>query len=132
MSLIHFLGGAVVKTLPAGAGDTGEEDPIPGWGRSPGEGNGNPLQYSCLGNPMGGGAWWATVHRVAKSWTGLSTHGTTHNCPGKMEIDITIIQLRNNRHPLLDMSFRDKETRERLSNFPRDKPLARNRADSET
>ena len=42
---------------------------IPGLGRSPGEGNGNPLQYSCLENPMGGGAWWATVHGVAKSWT---------------------------------------------------------------
>jgi len=44
-------------------GDTGS---IPGWGRSPGEGNGNPLQYSCLGNPMDRGGWWATVHRVAK------------------------------------------------------------------
>ena len=45
---------------------------IPGSGRSPGEGNGNPLQYSCLENPMDGGAWWATVHGVAKSWTRLS------------------------------------------------------------
>ena len=51
------------------AGDLG---PIPGSGRSPEEGNGNPLQYSCLGNPMGGGAWWATVHGVAKSRTRLS------------------------------------------------------------
>ena len=42
---------------------------IPGSGRSPGEGNGNPLQYSCLENPMDGGAWWATVHGVAKSQT---------------------------------------------------------------
>ena len=42
--------------------------PIPGSGRSPGEGNGNPLQYSCLENPMDGGAWLATVHGVAKSW----------------------------------------------------------------
>jgi len=53
-------------------------------GRSPGEGNGNPLQYSCLENPMDGGAWWATVHRVTKSWTRLSnftftfTHTHTH------------------------------------------------------
>ena len=39
---------------------------IPGWGRSPGEGNGNPLQFSCLGNPMGRGAWWATIHGVSK------------------------------------------------------------------
>jgi len=51
------------------AGDLGL---IPGSGRSPGEGNGNPLQYSCLENPTDGGAWWATVHRVAKSRTRLS------------------------------------------------------------
>ena len=44
---------------------------IPGLGRSPGEGNGNPLQYPCLENPMDGGAWWATVHGVAKRWTRL-------------------------------------------------------------
>ena len=50
------------------AGDSGS---IPGLGRSPGEGNGNPLQYSCLENPMDRGAWRATVHRVAKSWTRL-------------------------------------------------------------
>ena len=51
------------------AGDLGL---IPGWGRSCGEGNGPPLQYSCLENPMDGGAWQATVHGVAKSWTRLS------------------------------------------------------------
>ena len=54
---------------------------IPGWGRSPGEGNGNPLQYSCLEDPMDRGAWWATVYGVAKSWTWLSdkhTHTHTH------------------------------------------------------
>ena len=45
---------------------------IPGWGRSPGEGNGNSLQYSCVGNPMDRGAWWATAHRLTKSWTRLS------------------------------------------------------------
>ena len=45
---------------------------IPGSGRSPGEGNGNPLQYSCLENPMDGGAWWATAHGVTKNWTRLS------------------------------------------------------------
>ena len=45
---------------------------IPGLGRSPGEGNGNPLQYSCLENPMGGEAWYAAVHGIAKSWTRLS------------------------------------------------------------
>ena len=48
------------------AGDTGS---IPGLGRSPGEGQGNPLQYSCLDNPMDRGPWWATVYKVVKSWT---------------------------------------------------------------
>ena len=50
----------------------GDAGLIPGSGRSPGEGNGNPLQYSCLGNPMDGGARWAVVHGAAKSWTRLS------------------------------------------------------------
>ena len=57
----------VVKTLPANAGEVKDTDLIPGSGRSPGEGHGNPLQYSCLENPMDRGAWLATVHRVAKS-----------------------------------------------------------------
>ena len=57
-----FPGGSVVKNPLANAGDTGL---IPGSGRSPEEENGNPLQYSCLGNPMDRGAWQATVHRVA-------------------------------------------------------------------
>ena len=61
----------MVKKLPANAGNIG---PIPGSGRSPGEGNDNPLQHSCLENSMDRGAWWATVHGVAKSWTQLSTH----------------------------------------------------------
>ena len=52
--------------------DVGDLVSVPGSGRSPGEGNGNSLQYSCLGNPMDGGAWWATVHGVAKSRTQLS------------------------------------------------------------
>ena len=56
----------VVKNLPANAGDEGS---IPGSRRSPGEGNGNPLQYSCLENPMNRGAWQSIVHGVAKSWT---------------------------------------------------------------
>ena len=53
----------------ANAGDLGDRGSVPGLGRSPGEGNGNPLQYSCLENPMDRGAWWATVHVLAKSWT---------------------------------------------------------------
>ena len=64
--------GPVVNNLPANAGDTRNVGSILGWGRSPGVGNGNPLQYSCLENPMDRGAWWATVHGVAKSRTRLS------------------------------------------------------------
>ena len=64
-----FPDGAVVKSLPAHAADTGS---ILGLGRSPGEGNGKPLQYSCLENSMDRGAWQATVHGVAKSQTRLS------------------------------------------------------------
>ena len=56
----------MVKNWPANTGDKGLTS---GSGRSPREGNGNPLQYSCLGNPMDRGAWRATVHGVAKSWT---------------------------------------------------------------
>ena len=67
--ITHFPGALVVKTPPPSAGDVGL---IPGSGRSPGEGNGNPLQYSCPENPMDRGAWWATVHGVAKSLTRLS------------------------------------------------------------
>ena len=64
LSTVHcFCGGSVVKNLPASARDKGW---IPGLGRSPREGNGNPLQYSCLGNPKDRGAWQATVHGVVK------------------------------------------------------------------
>ena len=61
-NMIKLPGGSVVKNLPANAGEIGL---IPVSGRSPGEGNGNPLQYSCLGNPIVRGAWQATVHGVA-------------------------------------------------------------------
>ena len=63
-----FPGGSAVKKLPANAGDISL---IPRWGKSPGEENSNPLQYSCPGNPMDREAWWATVHGVAKSRTRL-------------------------------------------------------------
>ena len=66
---MNFPSDLVVKNLPANARDMSL---IPGSGRSPGEGNGNPLQYSCLGNLMDRGAWWATVHRVGKSQIQLS------------------------------------------------------------
>ena len=63
MIVVTIYCGSVVKNLPASAGNTGS---IPGSGRMPGGRNGNPLQCSCLGNPMDRGAWWATVHRVTK------------------------------------------------------------------
>ena len=62
----------VVKNLPASAGDARDSGSISGLGRSPGEGNGNPLEYSCLENLMDRGAWQATVHEVAMSQTRLS------------------------------------------------------------
>ena len=69
-----YLGGSVAKNLPANAGDTGDSDSILGWGRSPREGSGDPLQYSCLENSTDRGAWWATVHGVAESDTKACTH----------------------------------------------------------
>ena len=68
---VGFPGGAVVKHPPVNAGDSGL---IPGSGRPPGVGNGNPLQYSCLEKSMDRGAWWTIVHGVSKSWMLLSTH----------------------------------------------------------
>ena len=70
-----FLGGSEGKMSACNAGDLGL---IPGLGRSPGEGNGNPLQYSCLENPMDRGAWQATVHGVSKSRTRLSNFTSLH------------------------------------------------------
>ena len=63
LECLGFPGGSVIKNLPANVGDAGL---IPGWGKSSGEGNGNLLQYSCLGNPMNRGLWWVTVCGIAK------------------------------------------------------------------
>ena len=70
VSALVFPGGSVLKNLPANAGDAGS---IPGLGRSTGGGNGNPPQYSCLGNPMDRGACWATVPGATESWKYLGT-----------------------------------------------------------
>ena len=67
--MVSFPGGSDGKESACSGRDPGS---IPGSRRSPEEGNGNPLQYSCLENSMDRGAWWATVHGVAKSWTRLS------------------------------------------------------------
>ena len=72
----------VVKILPVNSGDIRDADLIPGSGRSLGKGHGNPLQYSCLENPMDRGTWSVTVHRVIKSWTQLKRlgmHAHMHN-----------------------------------------------------
>ena len=74
----------VVKNPPTNSGDTRNVGLIPGWGRSPGGWHGNPLQYSCLENPMDREAWWAAVHKVAKSQTRLSDWALAlASCPAR-------------------------------------------------
>ena len=81
--MYSFPGGSDGKASAYKAGDPGS---TPGLGRSPGERNGNPLQCSCLENPMGRGAWEATVHGVAKSWTRLSDFTSFHFKPRYNEV----------------------------------------------
>ena len=92
---LSFSGGTSGKNPPANTGDFRDSVSVPGLGRSPGEGHGNPLQYSCLENPMDRGAWKATVHKVAKSRTQLkrlSTHITfTH--PRIISRDLLLVVL---------------------------------------
>ena len=76
--IFGFPGGAVIKNQPVNTGNVSDTGSIPWSGRSPGEGNGNPLQYSFLQNSMDRGACWATVHGVAKSGTRLGTHTAQH------------------------------------------------------
>ena len=78
-----FPGGSAIKNLSDNAGDARDAGSISGWGRAPGVGNGNPLQYSCLGNPVDRGAWWATVPGIAKELDRteqLSLNSTTGSC----------------------------------------------------
>ena len=90
-----FSGGSVVKTLPVNGWDLGS---IPGLGRSHGEGNGKPLQYSCLENPMDRGVWQATVHEVSNRWAWLSNwittttimHASSHSQKKKIEISFVL------------------------------------------
>ena len=69
LAVVIIIGTSLVADCEESACNVGDLGSIPESGRSPGEGNVNPLQYSCLENPMDGGAWWATVHGVAKSQT---------------------------------------------------------------
>ena len=75
-----FPGGSVVKNPPANAGDSGDAGSIPGLGRCSGWGNGNPLQFYCLGDPMDRGAWQATVCGVKKEWDTTEPLSITHRC----------------------------------------------------
>ena len=92
--MVHFLkdfpGGSDSKASVYNVGDLGL---IPGPGRSPGEGNGNPLQYCCLENPMDRGAWQATVHGVAKSRTRLSDFTSLHTLTSVFIISVPLITL---------------------------------------
>ena len=83
--LWDFPVGTVVKNLPTNEGDLGDSSSIPGSRRSSGVGNGNPLQYSCLENPMDRGVWWATVLGVAQSRTGLKRLSSNSSILGKLE-----------------------------------------------
>ena len=87
---ILYSSGSKVKVSACNAGDLGL---IPGLGRFPGEGNGNPLQYSCLETLMDGGAWWATVHGVSKSQTRLSDFKHTHIRPNDDPFQEDLLQL---------------------------------------
>ena len=109
-----FPGGSVVKNPPANAVDTGDAVSIHGSGRSPGGGNGNPLQYSCLENPTDKGAWWAALHAVAKSWTWQSTHTQTHMCNW-----ITLLYSRNQHNIVNQLYFNKINFFKKLSMHPR-------------
>ena len=78
----------VAQMVKASGYNVGDLGSIPGLGRSPGEGNGNPLWYSCLENPMDGRAWWAAVHGVAKTQTRLSNFTSLE---GKLRIRVTLL-----------------------------------------
>ena len=106
MLRVDFPGGSDCKASAYNAGDLGS---IPGSGRSPGEGNGNPLQYSCLENPMDGGAWWATVHGVAKSRTRLSDF--THSLGEVKRVKHVTWSFEHNKHEIKGNPAQRKESK---------------------
>ena len=89
----------MVKNAPANTGDTGS---IPGSDRLPGGGHGNPLQYSCLGNPVDRGAWWATAHGVTKSQTRLKRFSTRAH---RMTTDIQIFSYDRRKFSFLLLDY---------------------------
>ena len=98
MELESFSGGSVIKNLPVNAGDTGS---TPGLGKSPGERNNSPLLYSCLENPMDRGAWWTTVHGVAKSRTQLSNWACAHTSIDLESILSEVSQKENEKYQVI-------------------------------
>ena len=89
---MSFPGASVVKNPPANAGEAGDAGSIPESGRSPGEGNGNPLQYSCLENPMDRGAWWATVYGAAELDTTEATSWENYMQVRKQQLEMDMEQ----------------------------------------
>ena len=99
-----YPGGTVVKNPPANAGDARDSGSISGLGRSPGEGNGYPLQYSCLENCMDRGAWRAIVHGVAKSWTRLSTEHSLYTLAPPLLLQNSSSEVSERLYPWLTSS----------------------------
>ena len=97
-----FPGSSVVKNLLANKGAPGNVALIPGLGKSPGGGNGNPRQYSCLENPMDRGAWWVTIHEVA-NWTWLSTHTPLYIFTFNTVLCFHVLS-RHTLHPVISIS----------------------------
>ena len=96
----------MVKNLSANAGDVRDVGFIPTLGRSPEEGRGNPLQYSCLENPMDRGAWWATIHGVSKSQIRLKCLSTSHiQSSFNLEVKISLDQLSIQRSFYRELSY---------------------------
>ena len=106
----------VIKNSSVNAGDIRDVGSIPGWGRAPGGGHGNPLQYSCRDNPTDRGAWQAMVHRVAKSWTQLKQLSTHTGKPEKSStVKFSLLPWHNSAHSLsapqtLDFSLAEERT----------------------
>ena len=88
-----FPGGSVIKNSPANAGDIRDVGFIPGLGRSPGGGNGNQLQYSCLENPMDRGTWWATIYGAVSQFVPPQPSPAGSMCPFSMSVSMPALQI---------------------------------------
>ena len=95
--MLSDLGGSVVKNPPAKTGNTRDEGSIPGSGRCPGVGNGNPLQYSCLENPIDRGAWRATVQGIRKTQIRLTNTHTQKSDEEVLYVLVTVLNHKSNK-----------------------------------